>query len=113
MGTYAFTDKLFDNVYSRLGNSEYEDLIIGVRKYFDVSGMTVDEVLNRLNEIDDANEDREGTINRFIKYTGGRVRLPEQTENDMSEIMYVRFLIYQVRLLKSWLGEAPLDQQPL
>ena len=103
MGTYKFSDEVFEKIYNKLYDSDIEDLMIGTREFIDIEGKTIDEVLELLEEAQYEREDRIGAIQRHLKYTHGEQKLTEEAEDALANDQYLSFLITQVKILKQWL----------
>ncbi|MDB5203770.1 MAG: hypothetical protein JWQ27_3179 [Ferruginibacter sp.] len=107
MGTYLFSKDINAKVDKRIMPSAFEDLTIALRKYVDINGRTIDEVIQRLEEVSEDWQDREGAVMRHIKYTRGTVKLTEESEEVIAEARFISFLLYQAKELKAWAEEKP------
>ncbi len=107
MGSYLFSDAIFDKFSDKVADSEYEDLTNGIKKYISIEGKQIDEILQAMENVYDGMDDGIGAVTRAMRQTSGKIKLSENFENTYAEGAYVLLLIRRIKELKVWMEENP------
>ena len=105
MGIYKIKNDTLEKYHKDNKLEILDSLNERIRSYLSPENKTIDEVLNKLNEIEEGLQDSVGAIMRIIKYQRHNAKLTEDQELKLINAQNLKILITDVEELKKWAEE--------
>ena len=106
MGYYKLKNESLEKYYKSHKYGILDNLTERIHQYISPGEKTIDEVLDKLYQIQEEMEDRVGAIMRILKFQRQNAKLNEEQELKLIDSQNLRILIHDVEELKKWVEEG-------